>query len=94
MPGASLYAGTKGALESLTHGFAADLGASGVTVNAVAPGATATDVFESEVSEAVKEQTIQSTALGRLGMPEDIADIASRQNGSCRFTFDRLKAFK
>jgi 3-oxoacyl-[acyl-carrier protein] reductase len=77
MLGASLYAGTKGALEAMTRGFAADLGASNVTVNAVAPGATATDVFKSEVSDAVKEQTIQSTALGRLGLPEDIADVVA-----------------
>lgn len=77
MPHSSLYAGTKGALESLTRGFAADLGPSGITVNAVAPGATGTDVFKSEVPAAVQAQTIQATALGRLGTPEDIAAVVA-----------------
>ena len=77
MPGAGLYAGAKGALESVTRVFAADLGPIGVTVNAVAPGATGTEVFKSAVPQAVQEQTIKSTALGRLGTPEDIADVVA-----------------
>ncbi len=77
MPHSSLYAGTKGAMESLTRGFAADLGSQNITVNAVAPGATATEVFKSEVPAAVQEATIKNTALGRLGTPEDIAAAVS-----------------
>ena len=38
MPGAGLYAGTKGAMEAITRAFAADLGPAGITVNGVAPG--------------------------------------------------------
>jgi len=77
MPHSSLYAGTKGAMESLTRAFAADLGPQNITVNAVAPGATGTEVFKSEVPAAVQEQTIKNTALGRLGTPEDIAAAVS-----------------
>lgn len=77
MPGTGLYAGTKGALEAITRAFAADLGPEGVTVNAVAPGATATDRFKDAVPVAIQEQTIRDTALGRLGTPEDIADVVA-----------------
>ena len=77
LPGTALYAGTKGALEAMTRAFAADLGPRGITVNALAPGATATDTFLSEVPEEVQEKTAISTALGRLGTPEDVARAAA-----------------
>ena len=77
MPGSGLYAGAKGAMEAITRAFAADLGPAGITVNAVAPGATATDVFLAEVPKEKQEQTIKSTALGRLGTPEDVAAVVS-----------------
>ena len=77
MPATGLYAGAKGALESFTRAFAADLGPHGITVNAVAPGATATAEFNAAVPEEVKQRTIQGTALGRLGTPEDIADVVA-----------------
>ena len=77
MPGSGLYAGAKGAMESVTRAFAADLGPAGITVNAVAPGATATDAFTDGVPKEKQEQTIRSTALGRLGTPEDVAAVVS-----------------
>ena len=77
MPGAGLYAATKGALESLTRVFAADLGPRKITVNAVAPGATGTDIFNAEISEKAKNETIENTALGRIGSPKDIADVVA-----------------
>ncbi len=77
MPGAGLYAGSKGAMEAFTRAFAADLGPHGVTVNAVAPGATATPSFLAAISDEKKQQTIQDTALGRLGTPDDIADVVA-----------------
>ena len=64
MPGSSLYAGTKGAMESFTRAFAADLGSLGITVNAIAPGVTATEKFNAANSEAIKQNTIENTALG------------------------------
>lgn len=77
MPGAALYAGTKGAMEALTRAFAADFGPRGIRVNAVAPGATATETFKAAVPDAVQQQTVKDTALGRLGAPEDIADVVA-----------------
>ncbi len=77
MPHSGLYAGTKGAMESLTRAFAADLGSQNITVNGVAPGATATEAFKSAVPADVQKQTIDKTALGRLGTPEDIAAVVS-----------------
>ena len=77
MPGAALYAGTKGAVEAMTRGFAADLGPKGIGVNACAPGATATDTFLKEVPQEVQDSTVRNTALGRLGTPEDVARIVS-----------------
>ena len=77
LPGAGLYAGAKGALESVTRAFAADLGPHNIRVNGVAPGATGTEVFKSEVPQAMQEQTIKNTALGRLGTPADIADAVA-----------------
>ena len=77
MPGAGLYAGTKGALESVTRVFAADLGAKGINVNAVAPGATGTDQFNAHISDKARQETISNTAFGRIGTPQDIADVVS-----------------
>ncbi len=77
MPGASLYAATKGAMESLTRGFAADLGPRGIAVNACAPGATATDTFSEAVPKEIQDATVKNTALGRLGTPEDVAEVVS-----------------
>ncbi len=77
MPGSGLYAGAKGAIDSITRAFAADLGPQNITVNAVAPGATATDVFLKEVPTAQQEHAAKMTALGRLGTPEDVADVVA-----------------
>ena len=77
MPGAGLYSGTKAALEGITRGFAADLGPQGVTVNVVAPGVTDTDMLRVGLPDEMKKHLIGNTALGRLGEPEDIADVVA-----------------
>lgn len=77
MPAIGLYAGTKGAMESITRAFAGDLGPQGITVNGVAPGATATESFKSHVSAAKQKDAVANTALGRLGEPEDIAAVVA-----------------
>lgn len=76
-PMAPIYAATKAALENLTRSIAHDLGPRGVTVNAVAPGATASDMLDAFMSEEQKRQVIASTPLGRLGTPEDIAAVVA-----------------
>ena len=61
----------------MTRAFAADLGPRGITVNAVAPGATASENFKRTVPEELQSQTIGNTALGRLGTPSDVADVVA-----------------
>jgi 3-oxoacyl-[acyl-carrier protein] reductase len=74
-PGFSVYAATKAALNSLTASHAAELGPRGITVNAVAPGTTDTEMLRSGMSEETVEKLIAMTPLGRLGRPEDVADV-------------------
>jgi 3-oxoacyl-[acyl-carrier protein] reductase len=77
MPGAAVYSATKAALEALTRGHAADLAPKKVTVNAVAPGTTDTEMLREGLSDEARQHMIRSTALGRLGTPEDIADVVA-----------------
>jgi 3-oxoacyl-[acyl-carrier protein] reductase len=72
-PGEALYAASKAAGEHLVHGFAREVGARGITVNAVLPGPTDTDGFAAAGASA--DALVARTPLGRLGRPEDIADV-------------------
>lgn len=75
--GFSLYSATKGALDTLTRGWAQDLGKRQITVNAVAPGTTLTEMLEQAMDENAKKFYTDKTALGRLGEPSDIADVVA-----------------
>ncbi|WP_206513027.1 glucose 1-dehydrogenase [Larkinella soli] len=75
-PYSSLYAASKAAVDSITRSLAAELGSRHITVNAIAPGLTATDMGDSFPTE-VKQTVIRNTALGRLGEPQDIADVVA-----------------
>ncbi|MFC7545644.1 SDR family NAD(P)-dependent oxidoreductase [Plantactinospora sp. GCM10030261] len=72
------FAMTKGAVETMTLTLANQLGARGITVNAVAPGATRTPtngpIFE---TPGLTELITGMTALDRLGTPDDIADVVA-----------------
>jgi 3-oxoacyl-[acyl-carrier protein] reductase len=72
-----LYAATKAALESLTLSTAKRLGPRGITVNAVAPGATRTDLNPLARDPDSAKQIAAETTLGRVGEPEDIADVVA-----------------
>ncbi|HEY6515500.1 MAG TPA: SDR family oxidoreductase [Steroidobacteraceae bacterium] len=73
-----LYAMTKSAVDTMTLAFAAELGPRGITVNALAPGWTATDGNAEARNNPETVRNVESqTALGRLGTPEDIARIAT-----------------
>jgi 3-oxoacyl-[acyl-carrier protein] reductase len=74
--GTALYSASKAALETLTFGFAKELGARGIRVNAVAPAITRTDMT-ADIPQAHLEQERALTPLGRLAEPEDIADVVA-----------------
>ena len=71
------YAASKGAVEVLTRVLAKELGEKKISVNAVAPGPTATDLFLDGKSDQQIEQLTHQIPLGRLGEPEDIADLVA-----------------
>jgi 3-oxoacyl-[acyl-carrier protein] reductase len=77
IPAHGVYAATKAAVEALTHTLAKELGARGITVNAVAPGPVATELLRAGRSKDVLERMIQDIPLGRLGEPDDIAGVVS-----------------
>ncbi len=76
-PGMSIYSASKAALDSLTKIWAQELGARQITVNGVAPGTTATDMYNQALSEEAKAAFNEKTALKRVGEPEDIASVVA-----------------
>jgi 3-oxoacyl-[acyl-carrier protein] reductase len=75
VPSLSVYASTKGALETLVKHWASLLGPDGIRVNAVAPGVIETDMSNFTKSTAGREIAINSQALKRIGRPADVADV-------------------
>jgi NAD(P)-dependent dehydrogenase (short-subunit alcohol dehydrogenase family) len=73
-PGYAAYAAMKGGIEVLTRYMAKELAARGITVNTIAPGAIETDFGGGAVrdDERLNQQIAGVTALGRVGLPEDI----------------------
>jgi len=77
-PNASVYSGTKGAVDAMTRSLAKELGPRGIRVNAINPGMVETEgthsagITESEMRRQVEAQT----PLGRIGKPQDIAGAA------------------
>jgi len=76
-PEMSVYAPAKAGLEALSLLLAAELGPRGITVNAVLPGATSTDLNPRARDPEISQVIAKSVALGRVGQPEDIADIVA-----------------
>jgi NAD(P)-dependent dehydrogenase (short-subunit alcohol dehydrogenase family) len=77
IPGTSAYASMKGAVEVLTRYLAKELGPRGIAVNAVAPGAIATDFSGGLVRDnpEMNKRVAEMTALGRVGQPDDIGPM-------------------
>jgi acetoacetyl-CoA reductase len=72
--GQANYSAAKAGIIGFTKAAALELARYHVTVNAVAPGYTETDMFEG-VPEEVKAKIVERIPLGRLGMPEDVAGV-------------------
>jgi 3-oxoacyl-[acyl-carrier protein] reductase len=77
LPGYGPYAATKSAVETLTSIFAKELRGREITVNAVAPGPTATDLFLNGKTPEQIEHMSKMAPLERLGRPEDIAAVVA-----------------
>ena len=76
-PTALVYAATKGAVEQIVRVLAKDLGAKGMTVNAVAPGATDTPLFRKGRTQTDVDALAQLYPLKRIGQTDEIAPIVA-----------------
>ncbi|WP_295791335.1 SDR family oxidoreductase [Mucilaginibacter sp.] len=78
-PGYAAYAAMKGGIEVLTRYLAKELGARGIAVNVVAPGAIETDFGGGAVRDMpeLNKQIAGATALGRVGLPDDIGSVVA-----------------
>ena len=76
LPGTAVYCAAKAAVATLTLGFARELGARRIRVNAVAPGATDTAML-AWLAEEDRAGIASATPLGRIGQPGDIAAIVA-----------------
>lgn len=79
MPGSSVYGSMKAAVETLTRYLAKELGPRKIRANVVAPGAIATDFGGGRVrdNQAINDQIASITALGRVGVPDDIGGVVA-----------------
>jgi 3-oxoacyl-[acyl-carrier protein] reductase len=76
-PGAAVYMGSKGAIEQFGRALMYELGPRNITVNAVSPGATDTELLRSTNSPEQLAALDAFTPLGRVGQPADVADVVA-----------------
>lgn len=95
-PGSTIYAATKGAIDTLTIGLSRELAGRGIRVNAIAPGGVATEgVAAAGISGSdFEKDLIAQTPLGRFGQPDDIAKVALflASDASAWLTGERISA--
>jgi 3-oxoacyl-[acyl-carrier protein] reductase len=77
-PGSAIYSGTKGALDAITGVLARELGAKKIRVNSLNPGMVETEGTHTTgiIGSDFEKHAVSTTPLGRIGQPNDIADIA------------------
>lgn len=74
-PGYGAYAASKAAVEAMVKVMAKEMKGRGITVNCVAPGPVATEMFYAGKTEEMVERAIAECPLGRLGEVEDVAPV-------------------
>ncbi|WP_339858928.1 SDR family oxidoreductase [Thalassospira alkalitolerans] len=77
LPGYAIYNATKAAVEAMTGVYAKELRGRNITVNAVAPGPVATELFLSGKTDEQIAQFSKMPPIERLGQPDDIASVVS-----------------
>ncbi|SDX14892.1 3-oxoacyl-[acyl-carrier protein] reductase [Marininema mesophilum] len=75
--GEVLYSAAKGAINGMTRALAKELAPSGITVNAIAPGAIETDMLTRQVTKEELNEIEESIPIGRVGQPREIATLAA-----------------
>ncbi len=77
-PGSTIYSGTKGALDAITGVLSRELGDRKIRVNSINPGMVETEGSRSAgfIGSDFEKAAVATTPLGRIGQPDDIADIA------------------
>ncbi|GGI94699.1 SDR family oxidoreductase [Streptomyces brasiliensis] len=84
-PAYGAYAASKGAVEAMTLILARELRGKDITVNAVAPGPTATELFLDGKDQAAIDTLAKAAPLERLGTPEDVAESVAFLAGPARW---------
>lgn len=77
LPTYSAYVASRGAVEQLSHVFAKEMGSKKIRVNVVSPGPTDTELFNKGKTEEDRVRMAGLAAFGRLGTPEDIANVVT-----------------
>ena len=77
LPGYAVYNATKAAVEAMTGVYAKELRGRNITVNAVAPGPVATELFLNGKTDEQIAQFSKMPPIERLGQPEDISGVVS-----------------
>jgi 3-oxoacyl-[acyl-carrier protein] reductase len=85
IPGYTAYAASKGAVDAMTLTLAKELRGRDITVNAVAPGPTATALYFNGKEEATIQAAAKAAPLERLGLPDDVAEVVAFLAGPARW---------